>query len=923
MGRHDGQRRTRRTRGSTSSPQAAACPEPVEGRVPRVLRLLSSAAAAFALIAALHATSEPLPQDTGAVGTWQRLQKLQTTASAMHTTAHPDDENGGVLAQLSRGQGARVSLLTLNRGESGDNAIGSELFDAVGLIRTEELLMAGRYYGLDRQYFTTVIDYGFSKRLEETLGKWGREPVLRDVVRIIRRDRPFVLIARFQGNERDGHGNHQAAGLITQEAFKAAADPKMFPEPGESPWQVLKLYMGGVRENEDWTLRTDAGEYSAWLGDSYQSFSRVGLSFQRSQNGGRLLTQPGPSFSYFKRLASVTDGDGGRGREQSFFDGIDTTIPGLFKAIRRPAPSGAGALLASIDAEVKAAIGAFSLKDPSASVPALARGLAATRKAIAQLTSEPDAVFILDIKERQFVDVINTALGVELQATAQPPGSPDGAAMGPVVPGQRVEVRAALTNRGTVTIEPTEIALINGGDTWSAQATMPVPSQLAFNQTARRTFTATVPERAPPARPYFDRGSIAEPRYTIREIPQLYRPAAEPVLTAQARYLVAGVPVAIRSTVRRREPHLPYGDELRELMVVPAVAVNVSPRAAIVPVAAGPANRLREGSGGQAAGPHENGTVDVRVELANNAEQGSSGQLTLQLPAGWSSSPVSARFAFARAGERGTYRFTVSVPQLDTRDYRVEAVATVGDRQYREGYDVIEHRDLETRYLFHTASIQVRGIDVRIAPGLKVGYVMGIGDEVSAGIAQLGAAVTLLGEQDLATGNLAQYDTIMTGTRAYAVREDLKTYNRRLLDYVKDGGNLIVLYNTQEFVPNRYAPFPGQLPARAEEVSEEDSPVEILASSHKAFSSPNRITKADFDGWVEQRGSKFFTEWDAAYTPMISTYDQGQAPQKGGWLTADYGKGHYTYFAYAFHRQLPYGVPGAYRLLANLLSLGK
>jgi LmbE family N-acetylglucosaminyl deacetylase len=251
---------------------------------------------------------------------------------------------------LSRGQGARVSLLTLNRGESGDNAIGSELFDAVGLIRTEELLMAGRYYGLDRQYFTTVIDYGFSKRLDETLEKWGREPVLRDVVRIIRRDRPFVLIARFQGNERDGHGNHQAAGLITQDAFKAAADPKMFPEAGVAPWQVLKLYMGGVRENEDWTLRTDTGEYSPWLGDSYQNFSRVGLSYQRSQNGGRLLTQPGPSYAYYKRLAAVAGGDGAelrlRPRERSFFDGIDTTVPGLFKAIRRPAPVGASALLA-------------------------------------------------------------------------------------------------------------------------------------------------------------------------------------------------------------------------------------------------------------------------------------------------------------------------------------------------------------------------------------------------------------------------------------------------------------------------------------------------------------------------------------------------------------------------------------------------
>jgi len=280
-----------------------------------ILRSCVLVPAVLLLSLGLHANPDPLPQDTGAVGTWQRLLKLQTTASVMHTTAHPDDEHGGVLAQLSRGQGARVSLLTLNRGESGDNAIGSELFDAVGLIRTEELLMAGRYYGLDRQYFTTVIDYGFSKRLDETLEKWGREPVLRDVVRIIRRDRPFVLIARFQGNERDGHGNHQAAGLITQDAFKAAADPKMFPEAGVPPWQVLKLYMGGVREDEDWTVKVDTGEYSSWLGESYQTFARTGLAFQRSQNGGRSAAVPGPAVRMRRMSARIAAGDTGPPRK--------------------------------------------------------------------------------------------------------------------------------------------------------------------------------------------------------------------------------------------------------------------------------------------------------------------------------------------------------------------------------------------------------------------------------------------------------------------------------------------------------------------------------------------------------------------------------------------------------------------------------
>ena len=249
-----------------------------------------------------------LPQDQGASGVWQRLLKLKTTASAMHTTAHPDDEHGGVLSQLSRGQGARLSLLTLNRGEAGDNSIGSELFDGLGLIRTEELIDAGRYYGLDDQYFSTVADYGFSKTMDEALGKWGKENVLRDVVRVIRMNRPFVLISRFQGTTRDGHGNHQTAGIITQEAFKAAGDPKMFPEQiaqGLRPWQPMKVYIGGQRENEEWTIRVDPGAYSPWLGESYNNFSRIGLSFQRSQNSGRLQLSRGPQYGYYKRVGST------------------------------------------------------------------------------------------------------------------------------------------------------------------------------------------------------------------------------------------------------------------------------------------------------------------------------------------------------------------------------------------------------------------------------------------------------------------------------------------------------------------------------------------------------------------------------------------------------------------------------------------
>jgi LmbE family N-acetylglucosaminyl deacetylase len=865
--------------------------------------------------------SQDPPQDAGATGAWQKMLKLRTIASVMHTTAHPDDEHGGMLAKMSRGEGARVSLMTLTRGESGDNAIGSELFDSLGLIRTEELLVSDRYYGVDRQYFTTAVDFGFSKRLDETLEKWGREPVLRDVVRIIRTDRPFVLISRFQGNARDGHGNHQAAGLITQEAWRAAGDPAVFPDQiraGLRPWQPMKLYMGGVRENEDWTLRLDTGEYSPALGESFDTFARFGLSFQRSQNSGRFNPQPGPAVAYYKRLQSRIPESGASpaptgGKETSFFDGIPTRIEGIAAMLSSTVPSRASGLLQDIDRDVDAAFASFTFHDPGAAVPALARGLRRVREVLEQLRDEPEAAFLLQVKEQQFMDAINAALGLDLSAIAQPPvddapgqTSPFAPAptLGAVVPGQTFDVRLALTNRSRIPIAVTSLSVRT-----SVRASLPAeatgPVTLAYNASASRRVRITLPDDAPVSKPYFRRDGIQQARYDVLEQSDLYSPTGQARFISQASYTIDDVPVRLERIVRSRESQLPYGYAMREVKVVPALAVNVRTRQAVVPL--------------EVAGR----SVRIDVEVVNNKDGKTQGVLALRLPQGWNADPPQAPFAFARAGEKRQVRFAVSVPALAARDYRIESVATSNGREYREGYGVVDKRDLESRFTFHPADVTVRGVDVKVAPGLTVGYVMGVGDEVPAGIAQLGATVQLLGEHELASADLRTFDAIVTGTRAYAVREDLRTYNQRLLDYVKAGGNLIVLYNTAELDPKAFAPFPGELTLRAEEVSEEDSPVEFLVPAHPVFHHPNVITRADFDGWVEQRGTKFWSSWDPAYTALISAWDKGQPPQAGGWLHAKYGTGHYTYFAYAFHRQLPYAVPGAYRLLANLLSLGK
>ena len=864
-----------------------------------------------------------LSVDRGAPGLWQRLLRLRTTASALYTAAHPDDEQGGTLTFLSRGQGVRTAMLTLNRGEAGANAIGSELFDGLGLIRTEELLVSDRYYGLDDQYFTTLIDYGYSKNLDEALRQWGKENVLRDVVRVIRINRPLVLVSRFYGGPRDGHGNHETSGVVTQEAFSMAGDPNQFPEQirdeGLRPWQPLKLYrsnlrsrriFGGTAEPPDhrWHVDVNAGRFSPWLGQSYEEFATLGLSFQRSQTSGRRRDRPGLYHQFFERIESRVDAPE---RESSFFDGIDTSISGIFRLQGGVPPDGVSALLADIEARVEDSVAAYSIQNPVATVPFLVQGLRLTREAMQLLQGHSEELFLLAIKERQFQDAITTALGLQLRAVAVPVGFGDtaspfspAATMGVATPGQKFQVDVSTVNPSSLPIQTERISLRSGED-WDIDGGAEAGRTLDSGRLLTTSFTAKPPAEATLSRRYYARESIRDSRYRVRTPQYLHLAGREPALSAAFDYQIGGETVRANAVVYRREANLPYGYEYRELKLAPALAVNVAPANLIVPVGS---RRSR---------------LAVEVDLLNNQTGGIQGDLVLDLPDGWRAQPTSHQFQFTQADERRNFTFAVTAPQLRAESYDIQVVARADGREYREGYRAIRHRDYDVRYLYRDSVTRVQGIDVKIAPSLNVGYVMGVGDEVPSGIEQLGAQVTLLGSDDLATGALNSFQAIVVGTRAYAVRQDLINYNQRLLDYANQGGNLIILYQTQEFVPGKWAAFPAELPRRAEEVSEEDAPMRILAPEHVLFRQPNKIAAADFDGWVEQRGSKFFSSWNDAYVPLVETQDQGQEPQRGAWLTAPYGKGHYTYFALAVHRQVPYSVAGAYRIFANLLSLGR
>ncbi|MEO7132832.1 MAG: PIG-L family deacetylase, partial [Vicinamibacterales bacterium] len=728
---------------------------------------LAAVSVAIGLIAALvPLASQTLIEDRGASGTWQKLLKLSTTASVMQVAAHPDEEAGGVMTWLSRLHGVRVASLTLTRGEGGDNAIGSEAFDALGLLRTEELLVSNRYYGVDEQYFTTAVDFGFTKRSNEAFDRWGRQQLLGEVVRVIRISRPLVLLSRFQGTARDGHGSTAASVQVMRDAFSAAADPAMFPEQlrdGLRPWQALKVYIGAAA-GDSRTIVIDTGVYSPWLGRSYSEMARLGLGFQRSSvspvNERRHYTAAGPELSAFTRMESEAPA---AATEHGFFDGIDTSMRGVFRMLRKPEPAEAAAALAAIDRAVKKAQAAFTIEDPSATVPALAEGLTATRLALSVLSdADADVRALLHIKERQFQEAIGTALALDVTAIAQPAGVPDPAGevmpftpppvMAAPVPGQRFEVRVRVTNRGSFSIVPTEIALVADRG-WTITPAAAVFGGLGRNDSSARRFSVELADDvAVSSRPFFQRGSLRDARYSLSDPAQFSRAVTAPPVTAVVRYTVVGVAVEARRVVQRRESKVPAGDVMRELNVVPVLSVRVIPEHAVIPIHAA----IKQ--------------VALVVELLNNHDGAISGMLALTLPAAWRAEPDTQAFRFEHAGERRRFSVTVTVPSIENRGYSITAVATVNGVRYSEGYDLIDQRDLELRYLYRPATAQVRGVDVAVVSNLSVGYVMGVGDQVPAGIAQLGYAVTQLKEADLAAGDLARFDVIVTGTRAYAVR---------------------------------------------------------------------------------------------------------------------------------------------------------
>src|SRR5262245_50475569 len=767
--------------------------------------------------------------------------------------------------------------------------------------------------------FTRVIYFGFSKRMDETLEHWGKDLVLGDVVHAVRRYRPDIIISRFHGKPRDGHGNHQTAGLMSAEVFRAAADPNAFPEhfkEGLHPWQVQKLYRS-VREPEPSTLKVDVGAFDSLTGRSYREIARDGLAHQRSQGAGTARVAPGSAISSW--LLEEESLVGNREKELSIFDGLDTTILGLEKLA---GPARINAELTALNDSIEAAIRKFDARQPWLVAPDLATGMDRLRTVYSKVknssldeTRKDHLLFLLGNKENEFNEAMNKALGLAMEVLVDPKKTAEGLAaffqsnetINVAIPGQKFSLTATVVNRSPVLILPDKLRLAQPRNWPEASSDQAEPASLGMNGKLQAKFIVSVPESAEHTRPYWSRANeLRDHIYRIDNPEHLGLPFAPPEVVGICSYRVDGVGFWLHQPAQTVYIDRPWGEQRRLLTIAPAMSVALSPRVGVVSITA------------------TDTTFNASVNIMNNASGNAVGKVRLKLPQGWRAMPAEAPFSFTHEGEQGNFSFKDVVPRVAAgTEYKIQAVAEFNNKEYTEGYQIIAHRDNEPRHLYRPATMDVRGIEVKVAPGLNVGYVMGVGDEVPKALEQIGVKVTMLGESDLANGNLDAYDTILIGIRATAVRDDLKAYSKRLLEYCERGGNLIYQYQTQEFDDALYGPYPYKLGGRAEEVSEEDSKVTILDPANPVFNWPNKITEADFNGWVEERGSKWMSTWDERYQPLLECNDRQQEPQKGGMMYAQYGKGTFVYAAYAFYRQLPAGVRGGYRLFANVISLKK
>jgi len=851
---------------------------------------------------------------SGAAEIEERLYKLNELGTVLHIAAHPDDERTAVLAYFARGRHMRTAYLSLTRGEGGQNLIGSEQGAQLGIIRTQELLDARQIDGAE-QFFTRAIDFGFTRTAEETLQKWGHDRILSDVVWIIRRYRPDVIINGFSGTPRDGHGQHQTSAILGKEAFTAAADPTKFPEQLKyvQPWQAKRLaqaagftgfgfplgpatapQQGGGRGGRSGATPNptdgngteppgpfaDTGAFNPVLGYSYEELAVLSRSMHHSQGTGA-MRRPGAGHSDFIVI-------GGAPAKDDLFEGIDTTWN------RLPGGGPIGAIFADV-------IRTYEPAHPEKAIPLLVKA----RPLIAAI-DDP----LAKAKLTELDEAIAACAGLWFEAQARQPET---------APGANFNVTATVLNRShaNVSLEAERIEGIFN------EALAAKPAALGYNQAATLEFSRQVPANEPYTQPYW----LVKPHnadvYDVDNQLLIGLPDSPPAAQVRARINIDGAPIELVRPVHFRYADRAEGERVRPAVIVPAVAVNLPSPVSLFPDSA--ARKVQ---------------VSVQANVANQE-----GEVHLELPKGWKADPPAQAFKLIRTGEQEVITFTVTPPSGEATASLL-AVARVGGRDIANGTQVIAYPHISSQVLFPASNIKLVRSNIKVT-AKKIGYIMGPGDEMPDALRQFGLDVTLLSTSDLEQADLSRFDAIVAGVRSYNVRADVRANQSRLMEYVKNGGTYVVQYQTGDSpdpnarqannpalpslqlilgqnttpVTTNLGPYPFAVPGGNKyRVTVEEAPVKFTSPDSPLLQYPNHINMKDFDGWVQERGLYFAAQWDPRYQTVIASQDPGEEPLAGGEIWTRYGKGVYIFTAFSWFRQLPAGVPGAWRLFANLLS---
>src|SRR5712692_1839039 len=798
----------------------------------------------------------------------QDLERLSVVGNVLYVAAHPDDENTRLLAYLGNEKHLRAAYLSVTRGDGGQNLIGAEQGPLLGLIRTQELLAARTIDGAE-QFFTRARDFGYSKTPKETLEIWGKDEVLADMVWVIRRFKPDVIITRFPVEEGETHGHHTASTMLAVEAFHAAADPTFHPEQLKhvSVWQAKRVvwnrffFNGPPKEPEAEGFKLDVGVYNPLLGTSYPEMAAQSRSMHKSQGFGVSATR-GPALEYFRNL------EGAR-TSQGLFEGVDLTwarVPGSKK-------------LSDLLVRVRQQ---YQVESPHSIIPVLL-------EARAELQAMPDHPW-KQSKDQELVDLILSCAGVWAEAYA---------ADFAIAPGGEIKVTASAINRSPTAIELREVQFVPGPK-------VEVHHSLPLNQPQLVEKTFSVPVSAELSNPYWlsqppERGKYPAPDPTLIGLPEQPAPIrVEFLFSFGPRTLRITRPVAYKWT----DPVA--GERYRPVEIVPPVMINPSSSVLMFP---------------------DRKPKDLRVLLKAGMAD-ATGVLRSELSGGWTAEPAELPFTLKKKGDEQELQIRLHPPangSLSRSDSSISSLRLVAENQGRKvskGFRQIEYPHIPIQTLFPESTVKLVRLDLKKNKS-KIAYIAGAGDEVPEALRQVGYEVTVLDDATLRTQPLAPFEAIVVGVRAYNVNERMPFYHRKLMKYVSDGGTMVVQYNTNNWIsriPVEIGPYPFQI--SRDRVTDEDAPATFEAPHHPLLLRPNKLTEMDFAGWVQERGLYFASKWDERYQTVLSMHDPNEPPKRGGLLAVRYGKGAFVYTGLAFFRQLPAGVPGAYRLFANLIAYG-